>query len=261
MQSWLVSSQTYRRLHDKQQNFLSTKRVFIHKCPGCLHSSTCQHTPLALNKLHVVINKKPLTERHRFWWAETNAGRLKTVLPHFYQNISCATRGEKLQTTFGKDNGSWRETAAILWAPNQLCYFVSFFHIILYLMLPLPSVMTENSFWISEQWSLTSNWTRFFSLMSPTRRIYCFSETRPKSLSFAWRKDGNTGGRRSECLVRIRRRVGNVPLQFVLLANVQSLENKLDDLHSRLSYRWSNGTPHCPFPPGQKEDLCENAVH
>jgi hypothetical protein len=26
------------------------------------------------------------------------------------------------------------------------------------------------------------------------QRIYCFSETRPKSLSFAWRKGGNTGG-------------------------------------------------------------------
>ena len=44
-------------------------------------------------------------------------------------------------------------------------------------------------------------------------------------------------GRRSECLVRIRRRVGNPPQSSVLLANVQSLEIKLDELRSRLSYQ------------------------
>jgi hypothetical protein len=44
-------------------------------------------------------------------------------------------------------------------------------------------------------------------------------------------------GWRAGCLVRIHRRVGNPPLLSVLLANVKSLENKMDDLRSRLSYQ------------------------
>ena len=43
-------------------------------------------------------------------------------------------------------------------------------------------------------------------------------------------------GRRSSCLLRIRRRASKLPLPSVLLANMQSLENKIDDL--RLSYQW-----------------------
>jgi hypothetical protein len=37
--------------------------------------------------------------------------------------------------------------------------------------------------------------------------------------------------------VRIRRRVPNLPLPSVLLANVQSLENKWDELKARISYQ------------------------
>ena len=44
--------------------------------------------------------------------------------------------------------------------------------------------------------------------------------------------------RRSDCLLRIRRRVSKLPQPSVLLANVQSLENKMDDLRSRLSNQW-----------------------
>ena len=44
-------------------------------------------------------------------------------------------------------------------------------------------------------------------------------------------------GRRSGCLVRIRRRLGNLPLPSVLLANVQSVDNKMDEIRSRLSYQ------------------------
>jgi hypothetical protein len=44
-------------------------------------------------------------------------------------------------------------------------------------------------------------------------------------------------GRRSGCLEIICWRVCNLPLPSVLLANVQSLENKLEELCSRLSYQ------------------------
>ena len=101
-------------------------------------------------------------------------------------------------------------------------------------MLLLLSLMTEKSFLTSER-LLTSKWTNIFYLTSLTRRIYCFLETRPKSQSFTWRKDWEkeVGGQG----VRIRRRVSKPPLLSVLLANVQSLENKLDDLRLRLSYQ------------------------
>ena len=51
------------------------------------------------------------------------------------------------------------------------------------------------------------------------------------------RKRQRYWGRRSGCLVRIRRRASKLPLPSSLLANVQSLENKLDDLRLRLSYQ------------------------
>ena len=48
------------------------------------------------------------------------------------------------------------------------------------------------------------------------------------------RKRRRYRGHRAGCLVRIRqRRVGNLPSLSVLLANVQSLDNKLDEVRSR----------------------------
>jgi hypothetical protein len=44
-------------------------------------------------------------------------------------------------------------------------------------------------------------------------------------------------GRRSGCLLRIRRRASKHPLPSVLLDNMQSLENRIDDLRLRLSYQ------------------------
>ncbi|CDQ73825.1 unnamed protein product [Oncorhynchus mykiss] len=45
-------------------------------------------------------------------------------------------------------------------------------------------------------------------------------------------------GHRAGCLVRIRRPAsGNLPLPSILLANVQSLDNKLDEVRSQISYQ------------------------
>ena len=45
------------------------------------------------------------------------------------------------------------------------------------------------------------------------------------------RKKRRYRGHRAGCLVRIhRKRVGKLPLQSILLANVQSLDNKLDEV-------------------------------
>ena len=44
-------------------------------------------------------------------------------------------------------------------------------------------------------------------------------------------------GRRAGCLLRIRRWSNKPPLPSILLANVQSLENKIDDLRRILNYQ------------------------
>ena len=51
-----------------------------------------------------------------------------------------------------------------------------------------------------------------------------------------WRRKLRFHGKRSGCLVRIRRRVANLPLPSILLANVQSLENKWEELKAHISY-------------------------
>ena len=51
------------------------------------------------------------------------------------------------------------------------------------------------------------------------------------------RKRRRYRGRKSGCLVRIRWRVGNLPLPSILLANVQSLDSKIDKLRTCISYQ------------------------
>jgi hypothetical protein len=69
-----------------------------------------------------------------------------------------------------------------------------------------------------------------FPLMSPTSptwRTYCFPGNRPKSLSFAWREDreNEDGGRAAFWEFEGDR------------TNMQTLENKIDDLRGRLNYQ------------------------
>ena len=52
-----------------------------------------------------------------------------------------------------------------------------------------------------------------------------------------WRRKLRCCGKRSGCLVRIRQRLAKLPFPSVLLANVQSLENKWDELKARISYQ------------------------
>ncbi len=45
-------------------------------------------------------------------------------------------------------------------------------------------------------------------------------------------------GRRAGIRNRLRKRAHSPPLPIILLANVQSLENKMDDLRARISFHW-----------------------
>jgi hypothetical protein len=102
-------------------------------------------------------------------------------------------------------------------------------------MLLPPSFMTENKFWTSEKPLLTADWNKLFSFTSPMRRITCFHWNRPRSTPIALRKDAGKGdaGRGS-----FQRRASKRSMSSVLLANVQSLKNVIDDLLLRLSYQW-----------------------
>ena len=73
------------------------------------------------------------------------------------------------------------------WPIVLVCVFLCWLKLFLYIMFPPPFLMTEKSFWTSEQQLLTSNWMRIFSLMSRKRKIYCSSRTRPKPTSLVWR--------------------------------------------------------------------------
>ena len=71
-----------------------------------------------------------------------------------------------------------------------ICFVCNlFFNFILYIMLPLSSLMTENYFWTSGLRLLTTDWQNHFfhltSLTSLTRTIYYFLGNRPKSPRFA----------------------------------------------------------------------------
>ena len=114
------------------------------------------------------------------------------------------------------------------------CYFflmVCNLFFIFYIKLMLPSLMTEKSFWTSEQRLLTSNWTKIF-FFNESKDLLLYGEQIQIPVIRVMKRRRYRGKR---CLVRIRRRVSKSPLPSVLLANVQSLENKLCDLRSRLS--------------------------
>ena len=78
---------------------------------------------------------------------------------------------------------------------------------------------------------------RFFSSTSRMHRTFSEHPTRTTSV-ICMRKRRRYRGLRAGCLVRIRRRrVGKLPLP-ALIANVQSLDNELDEVQSRISYQW-----------------------
>ena len=100
-------------------------------------------------------------------------------------------------------------------------------------MLLLPSLMIKKSFWTSELRLLTSDKKEFFFKELEGRNILQTHNQaqipvirRRRKLRFSWKRWG--------CLVRTRRWVAYLPLPSVLLANVQSLENKWDELKARI---------------------------
>jgi hypothetical protein len=87
--------------------------------------------------------------------------------------------------------------------------------------------MTEKSFWTSEQ--------DFHFNVSEVEDILLILDM-AQVPDTRRRKRWHYRGRRAGYLMRLRRRVDKTLLHSNILANVQSLENKLDKLRSRLSF-------------------------
>lgn len=88
------------------------------------------------------------------------------------------------------------------------------------------------------------------------------SSYRPAVLTaepFVWdaqlRKCSRKSGRRAAILVRfVRRQANRPPWPSILLANVQSLDNKLCELKAQISFQWDEGLLH--YLPYRNLDVC-----
>ena len=97
--------------------------------------------------------------------------------------------------------------------------------------------MTEKCFYISGQRLLTPYWRNHFSSTSWNGKDLLQTPDKALIPVIRRRKRQRYCGQRFGCLVRIRRREGDLPLPSVLLANVQSIDNKIDKLWSCISYK------------------------
>jgi hypothetical protein len=123
--------------------------------------------------------------------------------------------------------------AAVLRAPNHLCNVVCFFALFAtnFVHNDIATVSYELKELLDNRTAITHlelDKDFFFNESDAKDILLCRDKAQIPVISVKKRQRKRV--RRVGCLVRIRQRVGKPPLPSVLLANVQSLENKLDDL-------------------------------
>jgi hypothetical protein len=75
--------------------------------------------------------------------------------------------------------------------------------------------------------------------MSPRQRIYGSLGNRPDTRDvICVKRRRKKRGRIVDCLLRIQRRSNKPPLTSILLANMQCLDNKIEELWGKLNYQW-----------------------
>ena len=107
----------------------------------------------------------------------------------------------------------------------------------------LPSLMTKKNFQTSGLRLLTTDQQNpFFPFATdePDAKDILLSREQAQIPAICVKMRQRKRGQRAGCLLRIRRRSNKPPLPSILLANVQSLENKIDELRGRLNYHWDN---------------------
>ncbi len=129
--------------------------------------------------------------------------------------------------------------AAVLRAPRKLCSFsYVLFVILLFYMLDVVSITVYDRDTLLNIGSFVAQRKPDFEFLNAGA---LFTDT--ASEPFVWaaqprlRKRRRKRGKRAGVLVRLRRRPLRPPLPTILLANVQSLDNKLCELRARISYQ------------------------
>ncbi len=130
--------------------------------------------------------------------------------------------------------------AAVLRAPGILCSFsYVLFVFLLFYMLDVVSITVYDRDTLLNIGSSIAQRKPDFEFLNAGG---LFTDT--ASEPFVWvaqsrkRRRRRKRGKRAGVLVRLRRRAFPHPLPTILLANVQSLDNKLCELRARISYQW-----------------------
>ncbi len=96
--------------------------------------------------------------------------------------------------------------------------------------------MTKEHFWTLDTAALTCFWTLYPRIQRGHWRFFGTPRL-TKATRIIPGGERNTRGRRAGIRDRLRKRAHSPPLPSILLANVQSLENKMDDLRARISFQ------------------------
>ncbi len=130
--------------------------------------------------------------------------------------------------------------ATVLRAPTKLCIFLCVLLIILlFFVLDVYTLLAYDRHTHLEIGSSVAHRKPDFEFLNAGA---LFSNTAAEP--FVWatrprrRKRSRKRGKRAGVLVRLRRRAFRPPLPTILLANVQSLDNKLCELRARISHQW-----------------------
>ncbi len=149
--------------------------------------------------------------------------------------------------------------AAVLQAPRKLCSFsYVLFVFMLFYVLDVVSITVYDRHMLLNIGSSVAQRKPDFEFLNDGA---LFTDT--ASEPFVWtarsrrKKRSRKRGKRAGVLVRLRRRAFRPPLPTILLANVQSLDNKLCELRARISYQ--RETRDCCDFPHRNLDVCNGS--
>ncbi len=125
---------------------------------------------------------------------------------------------------------------AIQVAPLRLCFYLLFYLLLLSLFTHITSALITYD--KGTLLDIGHHYTNLFQVTLSTNSSW--------PLEILWNAEENNGhrrrikkhcGKRTGIRNRLRKRAHSPPLPSILLANVQSLENKMDDLRARISFQ------------------------
>ncbi len=131
---------------------------------------------------------------------------------------------------------------AVQVAPLRLCFYLPFYLLLLFLFTHITSALI--TYVKRTLLDIGHRYTNLFQdTLSPNPswplEILQYTEENNGHLNnHPRRRIKKHRGKRARIRNRLRKRAHNPPLPSILLANVQSLENKMDDLRARISFQW-----------------------